>query len=470
MPTIIFILVLFIGIPLSGQELQFQNDGAEWFWYDADSVRHTRAELDTIIAHHQIWLKKVYEFAMENKKEGQDSTEAMQRFWSIFPMYPDSVLVKYRALFEYPLIANLDSTKLTGANLMGANLTHADLKNANLTHAWLTKADLKGANLMGANLTHAWLLCADLTDAYLRGADLTGADLTGANLTDAQLDSANLSRAFLWNTDLTRANLRKTNLTRANLRKTNLTHAILWRANLTQANLDKANLTQANLDKANLTGAFLWNADLKYTVFEPASLPSPHYIAYAKNLKWMTYLTNPNPLVKLKNSLFDAGYIKASKKVNTALKRRQANILETVLFDYTCEYGCNPMRPLGVLVIFIAVFGISYCFSPIFLKESQKYVIATYKGQKKERGSYYWKKLSLGKKIQIAFLFSLQRALRIGFRELSPNHWLQMLLPPEFEIKSRGWPRFVSGVQSIISVGLIVLTLLSYFSRPFESM
>jgi len=62
----------------------------------------------------------------------------------------------------------------------------------------------------------------------------------------------------------------------------------------------------------------------------------------------------------------------------------------------------------------------------------------------------------------------LQRSLRIGFREFSPNQWLMLLLPPGFEIESRGWPRVVSGIQSIICIGLIVLSLLSYFGRPFD--
>ena len=450
MPTIIFILVLFIGIPLSGQELQFQNDGEEWFWYDADSVRHTRAELDTIIAHHQIWLKKVYKFAMENKEEGEDSTEAMQRFWRGYSNYPVSILSEYNALRGDSLRANLGGTSLTGANLRRINFSGAYLREINLSGAHLIGTNLSGAYLRETNLSGAHLSGTNLSCAYLRGTNLSHAELKEANLTRTNLIGVNLAGADLWNADLT--------------------YAHLLGASLTDVLLGGADLTDALLRGADLTGVYLWGANLKNTIFEPDSLPSPQDIAYAKNLKWMSYADNPTPLVKLKNSLFEAGYIKASKKVNTALKRSDANELEKVLFDYTCEYGCNPWRPLGILVILIALFGVYYCFFPIFLKEYPKYIIASYKGQKKERVSYYWKKLSLGKKIQIAFLFSLQRALRLGFRELSPNHWLQMILPPEFEIKSRGWPRFVSGVQSIISVGLIVLTLLSYFSRPFESM
>ena len=44
-----------------------------------------------------------------------------------------------------------------------------------------------------------------------------------------------------------------------------------------------------------------------------------------------------------------------------------------------------------------------------------------------------------------------------------------MIQPREFDIKARGWPRMVSGLQSLLSVGLVALSLLSYFGRPFEN-
>jgi hypothetical protein len=38
----------------------------------------------------------------------------------------------------------------------------------------------------------------------------------------------------------------------------------------------------------------------------------------------------------------------------------------------------------------------------------------------------------------------------------------------EFDLRARGWIRCVSGVQSLLGVALIALSLLSYFGHPFD--
>ncbi len=64
-------------------------------------------------------------------------------------------------------------------------------------------------------------------------------------------------------------------------------------------------------------------------------------------------------------------------------------------------------------------------------------------------------------------LFSLMSAFNIGFRELNFGRWIRLLQTREFDIKARGKLRFVSGMQSLLSVGFLALSLLSYFSTPF---
>ena len=41
-------------------------------------------------------------------------------------------------------------------------------------------------------------------------------------------------------------------------------------------------------------------------------------------------------------------------------------------------------------------------------------------------------------------------------------------VPKDFDIESVGWPRYVSAVQSVISVYMIVMMLVSYFGRLFD--
>jgi hypothetical protein len=44
---------------------------------------------------------------------------------------------------------------------------------------------------------------------------------------------------------------------------------------------------------------------------------------------------------------------------------------------------------------------------------------------------------------------------------------LQMATKREYDLKAVGWARTVSGFQSLLSVYLIALWVLTYFGRPF---
>jgi len=58
--------------------------------------------------------------------------------------------------------------------------------------------------------------------------------------------------------------------------------------------------------------------------------------------------------------------------------------------------------------------------------------------------------------------------LNIGFRELNFGRWIRMMQPREFDIRARGWMRSISGVQSLLGVAFLALSLLSYFGQPFD--
>ena len=66
-----------------------------------------------------------------------------------------------------------------------------------------------------------------------------------------------------------------------------------------------------------------------------------------------------------------------------------------------------------------------------------------------------------------ALYFSLLSAFHIGWRDLNVGSWLARISPREFTLRATGWVRVVSGVQSLLSVYLIALWVLTYFGRPF---
>ncbi len=68
----------------------------------------------------------------------------------------------------------------------------------------------------------------------------------------------------------------------------------------------------------------------------------------------------------------------------------------------------------------------------------------------------------------VAFYFSLLSAFQIGWREFNVGSWISRLQPREYTLRATGWVRVVAGIQSLLSVYLLALSVLTYFGDPFE--
>ena len=411
----VIIATLLLSLPAEGQE----NESS---WTDASGRIRTRAELEDILRNHKEW----------QESEGMAGRQAF-----------------------------LKNADLTGAFLIGAALSGADLSDTVLTGADLSEALLDYANLARADLT---------------GANLTGADLSHADLTGADLSGAVLSHAHLVDTDLSGANLARADLT-------------------------DADLTGASLVRANMAGA-----DLQATIFQPNSVPEGRYVATADNLPFLTYKSSPAALVQLRNVFKNGGFLNQERKITYALKRRQAELLwedcnaaslldcgayafNRIFFDITSHYGMHPSRPL--LLAFAGWFLCTLIYSLFihFPGASGVYVVkrGAYAGREhsrklqirhraippKQRWKGTWKYplhlfLREWRLARAAMFFSLMSAFNFGFRDLNFGRWLRMLTKREYDMKAIGWVRTVAGFQSLISMYLIALSVLTYFGRPFE--
>jgi hypothetical protein len=76
--------------------------------------------------------------------------------------------------------------------------------------------------------------------------------------------------------------------------------------------------------------------------------------------------------------------------------------------------------------------------------------------------------LPLRKALPLALYFSLLSAAHIGWRDLNVGSWIARIQPREYMLRATGWVRVVSGIQSLLSVYLVALWVLTYFGRPFE--
>jgi uncharacterized protein YjbI with pentapeptide repeats len=349
------------------------------------------------------------------------------------------------------------------ANLCGANLTDVNLEGANLEAADLGHVLLIGAKLAGADLSYADLAGADLGAADLAGAHLHGGDLGETRFPDADLRGADLGNAHLVYADLADANLNKANLSEADL-----TNAELGGADLSGAHLAYAVLSWAHMTNTNLENVYLYHAVLTHA--EAA-------------------------LVKLRGEFKDMGMRTQEAQLTYAIRRSELNrktsyypdgpyvhswserYFNTVFLDWTCQYGMSPGRPLLIVAALSAALSIVYIFAQVNPGPNGGiWAVWDEHRIKQTDGSKEPQQLTDGfpsnrsdlSFLLLAFYFSLLSATRIGWRELNVGTWITRIQPRQYSLQATGWVRVVSGVQSLVSVYLVALAILTYFGTPFE--
>jgi hypothetical protein len=65
----------------------------------------------------------------------------------------------------------------------------------------------------------------------------------------------------------------------------------------------------------------------------------------------------------------------------------------------------------------------------------------------------------------ISLHFSLLSAFSLGWRELNVGTWIARLQSREYTLRATGWVWTVSGIQSLLSVYLLALWVLTYLAR-----
>jgi hypothetical protein len=374
----------------------------------------------------------------------------------------------------------------------GNTRTQAELDNILQSHTnWVTK------NFMTLSVDRpgAWLQ-DELRRANLHAAKLSHRDLSGADLNGAYLVEADLSGATLWLADLRNAKLAFANLRNADVNKADLTGASLWFNDLSGARLKGTDLSTTTFEEVNLTGAY----------YEPVRHPPCGSIATAKGLDRLTWDKDSTAIYTLRKSLLDTGFRDAARQVTAAIHRHNQSPLELVLFDWTCAWGANWLRPLELIVLLSFFCTFVYWIGMHFGEKSGLYLAATGQRVTTSKGREHCLRIYIRSRrstltiqpdqlkldfmptqqpvsdprlrrpvlareltaLGTAFLFSLMSVLNLGFREFNFGRWIRMLQPRDFDIRARGWMRTISGLQSLLGFGLLALMLLSYFGHPFD--
>ena len=388
----------------------------------------TAEEFRQIYNTHKQWLEDIKKIYRETPSRIPTDTKSIDEII-------ESQFEKDRA---YP---RLDFRHL---NLQWANLVGQDLRNSIVSGSEYTnvepknrpQADLRDANLIGV---YAKELKADKTLLY--GALLLGSDF---------LDS-DFSNAVLSNTDLRWATFRR------------------------------SRLTNAKMSGANVEGM----------VFEPLAdaLPEIRSIAGARGLEKLKYERDPAALVELRDAFDESGFHKQARYITHAIwltERRKLSKgtllgkieswIYFILFEIPSSYGMSPYRPLGILVLLIPMFSISYIFATyrqgtcgiwanrlgtaVNKRVLEKWVRIRYRTVRPAHIEHL-------RILRICLYFGFISAFRIGFNQFDIGNWITRLQSSPYDLRATGWVRSVSGWQSLISLYLLSLSIFCLIGRPF---
>ena len=273
------------------------------------------------------------------------------------------------------------------------------------------------------------------------------------------------------------AYLGEANLIGANLFGADLSGAILIGANLNEAHLREANLSMASLYKADLSGTDLFRADLSRVRFEPREMPKAAGLQDVRGLDSLRFWGAATyGLTALRNIFKEAGMRQEERQVNYALQynrrvntwdeiekqekdgniswfsREMAameNIFQLVMFEWTCQWGMEPGRPLQIMFLGLFVFTIPYLLAlrsrdpetglwVLLLPDrvldrelkGRPFKMSTrrpFRPLPKDATRFGEVILRGWRLVRLAFYFSLLAAFQLGWRELNVGNWLARL-------------------------------------------
>lgn len=352
---------------------------------------------------------------------------------------------------EYPEIKRaLEDVR--HANLCGADLSEMNFDNINLAYGNLRNANLYKANFKGANLEYT-----DLSGAFLKQATLKGAIGMGTKFEGAYMQSVDFSGQYI--------------------ALSNFNNAFLY----------GVNFSNATFVSVSLKNAVLSEADMKNTVYEPSYGSEPIIIPPPRNIEYIKFENSSHGLVYMREQYKKLGLKEEERKLTYAINSHIPIVYEYgtgaslevpnyeywvkyIAFNLTTKWGMEPGRSLRMLFYLILLFSVPYYFSLIINGKDGLWIVWGENRARKDLGAEEPEKVVIGKikSIYIAIYFSFLSAFHFGWRDINVSGWIARIQPQEYSYTATGWVRVLSGVQSLISVYLLVIWILTYFGNPFS--
>jgi hypothetical protein len=220
-------------------------------------------------------------------------------------------------------------------------------------------------------------------------------------------------------------------------------------------------------------------------------------------------------LIDIRTALKGSEHSAVELEVNLAYQRHTQSWWKMIAYDWTCGYGTSPVRPL-IFALALALLAIPVYWLGFRQRWFGSQIVRietrsdkpdeTFPGDPETRPKWRepleidrdrqgvrvrrllvrlrlerlakwlratsapcWPRLcwELGF-LKSVVLFSLISVVNLGFASFDFGRWVRLLFFKEYDLKARGWLRSVSGLQSLIGLSLLALSLLSFFGHRFE--
>jgi hypothetical protein len=325
-----------------------------------------------------------------------------------------------------------------------------------------------------ANLCQAWLVGANLQGAWLVEANLQGGNLHEANLQEARLVEANLAGAVFEPILESLPDVRSLTSPRTRLETLVFDTSPAALITLREAFKKAGMRTQ----ERQLTYAVEHTKMLQ--AWDPSNIENTWRHRASLDVKeWRC------------RAFMDMKELKDERPWLERLAGKSESLFNYVLFELPSSYGMAPRRALAGLGLLILVFSLVYMVALLTArgragiwvtwppdrvyqeegaKEATRATTTFFFPRWQARAAgRWWGVLLRGVLVPlIGLYFSLLSAFSLGWRELNVGTWIARLQSREYTLRATGWVRTVSGLQSLLSVYLLALWVLTYFGRPFE--
>ncbi len=260
-------------------------------------------------------------------------------------------------------------------------------------------------------------------------------------------------------------------------------------ADLRGAALAGVRLGGTNLFANRLGEGALEDIDLTGVVFEPPAsrlrwleqrLDS---LVKADNLGLMTFFGDSEPLENLMRMLKQHEYPRQTLEVTYALRRglrrrassegtfweRVGSYVQLLFVELPIEYGAAPLRPVGIVLALVGLFGSVYLL-PLY-RPSRRFGEIWRITPRDQFGRFsdgVFKeplRATRPREALLAYWFSFLSAVNIGGRIFNLDDLFINCQPYEFHLRGTGWVRTLSGLQALVTLYMILLTLLIYFEK-----